>query len=468
MSSAFDAPPKQSAKSPGTTEIDTLVDSCIHCGLCVSVCPTYQLTHDEREGPRGRIDLIRYMLAEGGQAGRDVQPHLDRCVPCWACMTPCPAKVDIRRLFDLARMYLRETQKRPIKQRVTRDGLANSISPSGPTGLTARASRFLRPARQALAKVGIKGMEGHGALPAGEQVQTGILRPRGKIAGRVALFFGCAQQAKRPQVGQAALRLLSGHGFEVVMPEGHRCCGAVDLALGDELSARGCARENVDVWTRILRDEPLDAIVTTTPSCALRIKEYGKLLSRDQGYGGRAERVGALVRDVADFLSPIELRPPRHWSGLKIAYHSSCSENHGLGHGEQTSDLLRSIGYTVTSYGAGDGCCGAAGFFNVLQPEDAVILRDRMVAGIQADAPDILVTSDPACLAQFAATTALPVVHTAELIDWTLGGPCPKELETLADNVHKVVRATAHTPSVEDETETTDGKRRWRLRKRAG
>ncbi len=464
MASAFDAPPKSSER----TEIDTLVDSCIHCGLCVGVCPTYQLTQDERESPRGRIDLIRYMLAEGGQAGRDVQPHLDRCVPCWACMTPCPANVDIRRLFDLARMHLHETQKRPIKQRVARDALSNSVSQSGPTGLTARASSFVQPVRQVLAKVGVKGMAGESGLPTGEQVQTGILRPRGKVAGRVALFFGCAQQAKRPQIGQAVLRLLTGHGYEVVMPEGHRCCGAVDLALGDETSARGCARENVDVWTRILRDEPLDAIITATPSCALRIKEYAKLLSRDQGYSGRAERVGALVRDIADFLSPIDLRPPRHWSGLRIAYHTSCSEKHGLGQGEQTADLLRSIGYTVTAYGAGEVCCGAAGFFNVLQPDDAVILRDRLVAGIETDAPDILVTSDPACLAQFTATSALPVVHTAELIDWTLGGPCPKELETLADNVQKVVRATAHTASVKDETETTDGKRRWRLRKRAG
>lgn len=453
------------------SEAEAIIDSCIHCGLCMAACPTHQMTGDEREGPRGRIDLIAHMLESGAAPSREVQQHLDNCVPCWACMTPCPTRVNIRRLFDLAREHMRGTQRRAMTMRIGRSAPLQPAAGGEQRGLAARAAGIVAPVRQLFGGKGRQ--QGESLTPihyagSDDGTEPNVLTPKGKINGRVAFFFGCVEQASRPQLSEAAIRLLAGHGFEVVFTPDHLCCGGIDIAAGDQRRAREVARTNVDIWTKVLRDGPIDAIVTATPSCALRIREYGRLLGQDQGYAGRSERVGGLVQDITTFLYPITLRPARHWSGLKVAYHRSCAERHGLGSEAQPEDLLRRVGYSVTAYGDKAVCCGAAGFFDQRQPDSAAILRDRMVAEITADQPDILVSSDPACLKQLAAATGVPAVHTAELIDWTLGGPCPPELETVSENVHKVVRASAQPPSRVDETENKDDKRRWRRRRRSG
>jgi glycolate oxidase iron-sulfur subunit len=425
-------------------EVDRILRSCIHCGLCNTACPTYALTSDEREGPRGRIDMIRHMFDAGGPPSAEVRRHLDNCLPCWSCMTSCPSHVDIRHLTDLARMHIRDTHRRPFKQRVVRDLLGDLVASSEHLGLAARAARFSRPLRGLLAKLGWKEVAGVFALApsvfarVGGSAKPAILTPKGARKARVTLFFGCTQQALRPEVNEAAIRLLTRHGVEVVLPSGQQCCGAIDLALGNETSAHAAARDNVDIWTRVMRDAHLDAIVTTVPSCGARIKGYGSLLGPDQGYTGRAERVGSLTCDITEFLSRLDLDPPRHWSGLRVAHHMPCALRHGMGVTSAPGELLCRVGYTVLDVPGEDVCCGAAGAHNVLNLEMATRLLERTMRNIDRLEPDIIVTDDVTCLAQLASATPIPVVHTLELIDWTLGGPCPKELESLQDRVHKV------------------------------
>jgi len=198
--------------------------------------------------------------------------------------------------------------------------------------------------------------------------------------------------------------------------------------MGKEEAALQFARANVDAWIREVEDQGLDAIVITASGCGTTIKDYGHMLAGDREYAEKAATVAALAKDVSEFLTGIELPAPEISPGLRVAYHSACSMQHGQQITFQPKILLEKAGFTVCDVPEGHLCCGSAGTYNILQPQIADRLRARKVANIESTAPDLIATGNIGCMTQIARGTGIPIVHTVELLDWAYGGPKPEML----------------------------------------
>jgi glycolate oxidase iron-sulfur subunit len=208
--------------------------------------------------------------------------------------------------------------------------------------------------------------------------------------------------------------------------------------MGREKEALFAARHNVDAWTLAIRERPLDAIIVTASGCGTMVKDYGDLLARDRGYAGRAGEISSLARDIAEFMTEIGLDTPVMWTSLRVAYHSACSLQHGQRVDAAPRQLLKQAGFTVVDIPEGDICCGSAGTYNIMQPELAGELRDRKLRNIASVKPDLVATGNIGCIAQLAQKSAVPVVHTVELLDWATGGPCPEALHKLRGKAHHI------------------------------
>ncbi len=175
----------------------------------------------------------------------------------------------------------------------------------------------------------------------------------------------------------------------------------------------------------------LDAVVINASGCGTTVKDYGFMLRNDAEWAEAAARVSALAKDVAELMAELGLNPPTRASGLRVAYQSACSMQHGQKVTAQPKALLAAAGFVVNDVPEGHLCCGSAGTYNLLQPALASALRERKVANIERLAPDAIATGNIGCLTQIAGATRIPVVHTVELLDWATGGPLPKALKGL-------------------------------------
>ncbi len=201
-------------------------------------------------------------------------------------------------------------------------------------------------------------------------------------------MLGCVQEVLAPSISRAAIRLLRRHGVDVVVVKDETCCGALVHSLGKDEEARDYARRNIDAWTAVIREKPLDAIVVTTSGCGTMVKDYGSLLARDRGYAERAAYISSLARDITEFIDEIGLNPPVMWTGLKIAYHAACSLQHGQKLDALPLSLLDQAGYHILPIPEGHLCCGSAGTYNLLEPELSGQLRERKLANIAKVEPD--------------------------------------------------------------------------------
>jgi glycolate oxidase iron-sulfur subunit len=247
-----------------------------------------------------------------------------------------------------------------------------------------------------------------------------------KRVRRVAILSGCAQQVLAPQINEATIRLLTRHGCEVVVAPDAGCCGALTHHLGQ--GGHESARVNILAWSREIAAGGLDAIVINASGCGTTVKDYGFMFRDDPVRAEPARVISALARDVTELMSEIGLGPPVHPTGQRIAYHSACSLQHGQKVQAAPKRLLQEAGYVVLDVPEGHLCCGSAGTYNLLQPEIATELRDRKISNIESTRPDMIAAGNIGCISQIAAATALPVLHTAELLDWATGGPKPGAL----------------------------------------
>jgi glycolate oxidase iron-sulfur subunit len=231
-----------------------------------------------------------------------------------------------------------------------------------------------------------------------------------------------------PGINEAAIRLLTRLGVEVVVPKGEGCCGALVHHMGREDDALAAARRNVDAWTREIEAGGLDAIVITASGCGTTIKDYGFMLRLDPAYAAKAARVSALAKDVTEYLATLDLPAPEKAPGIAVAYHSACSMQHGQKITRLPKDLLARAGFVVREPREGHLCCGSAGTYNIMQPEISAKLRDRKVKNIAATGAAVVATGNIGCMTQIADRAGMPIVHTVALLDWAYGGPKPKGL----------------------------------------
>ncbi len=428
-------PPERLA-DPHLLPLEKILRSCVHCGFCTATCPTYLITGDERESPRGRIYLIKDLLETGrAPTAEDVAP-IDHCLSCLACMTTCPSGVDYRRLVDHARAAIETTYQRPLPDRVMRAALAWLLPSRALFRLALAVSAIGRPFAPILARVPAFGgqLAAMLALARKARARYAAARPGefkapapSAMRRRLALLTGCAQEPLAPQINAATIRLLNRAGIDVVLPEGEGCCGSLLHHMGREARALDQARANVDAWIREADGAGLEAIVVTASGCSATIKDYGFMLRDDPAYAAKGTRVASLAKDACEYLAGLDLTfaNPRK---LVVAYHAACSLQHGQKILEAPKALLRRAGFEVRTPPEAHICCGSAGTYNILQPEMAAALRERKVANLSRVKPDVIAAGNIGCLAQIASGTSTPVVHTVELLDWASGGPKPAGL----------------------------------------
>jgi glycolate oxidase iron-sulfur subunit len=412
---------------PDVQESEKILRACIHCGFCTATCPTYVELADELDSPRGRIYLIKDMLESGRPATTEVVKHVDRCLSCLSCMTTCPSGVNYMHLVDHARRHIEETYQRPLADRMLRRLLGFVL----PRPMLFRAAlvlarpakaigRWMPPRLQAMLELA------PAKLPAKAEPAPRLAPALGTRRRRVAMLAGCAQQVLAPQINAATTRLLTRHGCDVVLARGGGCCGALNHHLGQ--GGDDLARANIRAWMREIDNGGLDAIVINASGCGTTVKDYGFMFRDDPELSEAARTVSALARDVTEVMSELGLQPPIASSGLKVAYHSACSLQHGQKITREPRQLLAAAGFQVQEVPEGHLCCGSAGTYNLLQPQIAAKLRQRKVANIARTRPDVIAAGNIGCMTQIASGSQTPVVHTVELLDWATGGPKPSAL----------------------------------------
>jgi glycolate oxidase iron-sulfur subunit len=411
---------------PDVAESEKILRACVHCGFCTATCPTYVLDGNELDSPRGRIYLIKDMLENDRPATAEVALHIDRCLSCLACMTTCPSGVHYMHLVDHARAHIETTYQRPVHERLLRAALARLMPFPRRFRLVLTTALAGKPFARLADAVGFKRLAAmlqlapahlpHRPIAPQTFAAAGIRR------GRVALLTGCVSDLLAPQINEAAIRVLTRLGIEVVVAEGAGCCGSLVHHMGREGEARRQARANIDAWTAL---GTLDAVVVTTSGCGTTLKDYGFMFRTDSAWAQRAAAVAGLARDITEYLATLPIESTAATPPLAVAYHAACSLQHGQRVTRAPKEILSNLGFAVKDVRDGHLCCGSAGTYNILQPDIARRLRERKVRTIEELRPDVIAAGNIGCMTQIAAGSTLPVVHTIELIDWATGGPCP-------------------------------------------
>jgi glycolate oxidase iron-sulfur subunit len=415
---------------PDVAEADKILRACVHCGFCTATCPTYVLLGDELDSPRGRIYLIKDMLENDKPASAKVAKHIDRCLSCLSCMTTCPSGVHYMHLVDHARRRIEETYRRPLGDGLLR-GLLAAVLPRPRLFRLALIGAWLgRPLGRLMPGrlEGLMAMAPRRLTAPSAADRPQVHQAKGTRRARVALLTGCAQPVLAPHINEATVRLLTRHGVEVVVARGAGCCGALSHHMGRERAALDSARRNIEAWSRELEQSGLDAVIINASGCGTTVKDYGYMLRTDPHWAARAKQISQLAKDVSEFLYDMRLPVGSAYKGLRVAYHSACSMQHGQKITGIPKALLQRAGFAVADVPEGHLCCGSAGTYNLLQPELATRLRDRKVANIMSVEPDLIATGNIGCLTQIAGTAPVPIVHTIELLDWATGGPQPPAL----------------------------------------
>jgi glycolate oxidase iron-sulfur subunit len=399
--------------TPRGREVQELLRSCVHCGFCLPACPTYRVTGNELDSPRGRIYLIK-QLAEGAPVTATTREHLDRCLTCRSCESACPSGVQYGRLIDLGRELVEARVPRRASERSVRGVLAVVLSQPAIITPLVRLGQAVR-----------------GALPAALRAKVpprlaSTPRPSAGHARRVVMLEGCVQPGLAPQINAATARVLGRIGITVATARGESCCGALGHHLGCTKRAQRQARSNVDACIRML-DEGAEAIVSTASGCGVFVKDYGHFLRADPAYAARAARVSAETRDLCEMISVDDLKAAGISGAVgrgTVAWQAPCTLQHGQKDSTagRVEHLLAAAGYSLTAVASPHLCCGSAGTYSMLQAELSQELRARKLETLMGGKPQAIATANIGCLEHLRAASPVPVKHWIELIDEALNG----------------------------------------------
>jgi glycolate oxidase iron-sulfur subunit len=384
-------------------EADAILRSCVHCGFCNATCPTYQLLGDERDGPRGRIYLIKEML-EGQAPTRETQQHLDRCLTCRACETTCPSGVEYGKLADFGRELLENQLERPVPDRIQRRLLSAVVPYPGRFLAALRLGRFfsfLLPGK--LRK----------KIP---PVQTRKPVPAGTHARKVLLLDGCAQFAATPATNDAARRVLDRLGITAEAVPGSGCCGAMSYHLSEHEEAKKFIRRNIDALIPGIRDGA-EYVVSSASGCGVMLKDYGVVMADDPEYAEAAMQVSERTVDLCELLWNEDLSGLGNAGESQVALHCPCTLTHGQGLSPKLRDVLLRCGIELTQTGDDHLCCGSAGTYSVLQPEMSQRLLSKKLDALTIGSPDRIVTANVGCQLHLGTESSVPVSHWIELLD---------------------------------------------------
>ena len=428
-------PSQTERPNPGSGIDYQLFLDCVHCGLCTASCPTYVELGDENDSPRGRIYLMRGVTDGRLELNDRVRRHLELCLDCRACETACPSGVQYGRLIEPFRVAMDGATEGPKK---TDDWFHRWIL-FGLFPYPRRMRMALAPARVAQRLRLDRVASGLGLLrllPArlrrlvemlpplarGGPPPAGVLPAKGKRRARVALFTGCVSDAIFRPTNWATVRVLQENGCDVVIPESQQCCGAIHFHSGCSEPARGFADANVAAFD----GSGYDAVIVNVAGCGAMLKDYGHHW-RDERQSAR-EKFAAKIRDVHEFLDELGLVPPTGEINATATYHDACH----LGHAQRITEPPRRIleqipGLQLRPLPETALCCGAAGTYNLTEPEMSARLSRRKLENILSTGAQYVVTANAGCLLQIAREARhqghpLQVVHPMDLLDRSYQG----------------------------------------------
>lgn len=405
----------------GAPNVTAYTDSldCVHCGLCLSSCPTYDVLGLETDSPRGRIYLMR-ALAEGRLVDpQSVRIHLDQCLGCRACETACPSGVRYGRILETVRGELEEAT--PSKARgawLRRTLLRRVVAHRSRLRLAFALGRLLQLLRLDRLAAALRLLPRGAAMldtripPRAERRPlVGSFEPDGPVRGRVALFTGCVMEQMFGHINRATLELLLQNGFAVDVPETQACCGALLLHDGQVQPARELAERNLSAFAKA------DVILNNSAGCGAALKEYDHLLGTEAAaaFAGRC-------RDVCEFLAEQGLTATPATFPHPVAYDDPCHLCHGQGVRAQPRELLSQVpGLELVAHRDPETCCGSAGIYNLVHPEIAEQIGQTKAEALVAAAAPVVATGNPGCMMQIRAHLAalgssIEVVHPVELL----------------------------------------------------
>ena len=410
---------------------------CVHCGMCLEACPTYQETGLEAHSPRGRVYLIK-SVAEGRMELNDffAEP-VNTCLDCRACETACPSGVQVGALIEEARGQLLKADPPkgmaglvhklflhhlfPFPKRMhwlqwllriyQKSGLRTL---SHKTKLLRLLPTHLADMEKALPEIN------HPPVLKSQPERLAAIGPK---RATVAVLTGCVMDVVYSGINEATIRVLRRNGCEVWIPQEQRCCGALHVHAGDRDMAKKLARLNIDAF---LADE-VDAIIINAAGCGSNLKEYDQLLKSDADYQEKARLFAHKITDVSQFLDKLGLIPPENSLDLTITYHDACHLAHAQKVRKEPRKLLAAIpGLRLVPMPDSDRCCGSAGIYNLTHPDMANALLDRKLDDIPGGC-DMIAMGNPGCMMQIQTGVvrqgrAEQVVHTIQLLDWAYNG----------------------------------------------
>ncbi|MDJ0592094.1 MAG: heterodisulfide reductase-related iron-sulfur binding cluster [Pleurocapsa sp. MO_226.B13] len=425
------------AKNPPQPE---LIDACVHCGFCLSTCPSYRVIGKEMDSPRGRIYLMDAI--NKGEATVDVATtqHFDSCLGCLACVTTCPSGVQYDKLIAATRPQVERNQPRNLADRLIRTLIFNLFPyPNRLKHLLPPLWLYQKSGLQKLLRS--KGILNKFAprLAAMESILPTItddswrgdlpeiIPAQGKTRYRVGMILGCVQRLFFSPVNEATARVLTANGCEVVIPRSQGCCAALPAHQGQEAQAQALARQTIDSFS----EQDLDAIVINAAGCGHTLKEYGHILADDPEYAEKARTFASKVKDIQEFLVEIELTASLHpltSEDLTIVYQDACHLLHGQKISLQPRQLLRKIpGVKLREPVDASLCCGSAGIYNMLQPETADELGKQKARNLVSTGANLIASPNPGCSLQIEKhlkrqNSNIQLFHPIELLDYSIQG----------------------------------------------
>ena len=392
----------------------SVLQQCMHCGLCLPTCPTYDATKLERHSPRGRIALMRAIADDRLDVSSIFGDEMYFCLGCLACMTACPAGVNYAELFEHARAEVERSRvlaapKRSLIRHFTvswlfmehrrlqvlgrairlyqRLGLQTLVRRSGILKLLPRYLRYLEAMTPDIQ----------------DNFSSDLIAPVTPAIGarryRVAVLTGCAQDLIFSDVNRDTVEVLARNGCDVVCPPEQQCCGSLHAHNGELGLASRLARQNIDQFP----PEQFDAIISNAGGCGSHLKHYSQILADEPRYRDRAALWDRKLKDIHEWLVQIGITPPptNGAAPVTVTYHESCHLAHGQKITAQPRQVLRAIpGLNLVELPESNWCCGSAGIYNITQPEMATALLDRKIRHIQNTGATVVATANSGCLLQ--------------------------------------------------------------------
>lgn len=411
----------------------SVVQQCMHCGLCLPTCPTYDATKLERNSPRGRIALMRAIADDRLEPTRAFAEEMYFCLGCLACMTACPAGVNYAELFEHARAEAERSKvlshpRRSVIRGFTLQWLFMDL----------RRLRFVGWFMRLYQNIGLQSLvRKSGVLKLFprrlQELEAMTPRIQPKFSAdliqavtpaspakkhRVGMLTGCAQDLIFSDVNLDTVEVLARNGCEVITPAQQNCCGSLHAHNGEWELAKTLARRNIDQFP----PDQFDAIITNAAGCGSHLKHYSKLLADDPEYLPRAKEWDRKLKDIHEWLAFIGVQGPKKAAGQTITYHEACHLCHGQKITAQPRQVLKSIpGLNLIELPESTWCCGSAGIYNLIQPKMANELLDRKLEKIQSTGANTVATANPGCMLQVlngARKKGLPlrVVHPVTLL----------------------------------------------------